>query len=181
MRKFYIEHVQFVEYGKRYIFSLFPVWKRNGTVIFENGSAYSILSVTPAVPGHALVIPKRHVENLQDLRGKELEDFVDALPGTKDAIRELYKGDASRIVEFYQGLVSNPPIPISRDLGEMMLGHEDLRVPPDEIAYNIGINVGEYAGQMVNHFHAQLFPRRERGAGIVTMVRSYLSPDSRET
>ncbi len=148
---------------------LYDVWKRDGKIIFENDHAYSILSVTPATPGHSIVISKDHVERLEELRGVALEGFVDALSSTALSIRELYDSNPERIVRFYQSLKENPPTPPSADLAERMLQHRNVRVKPDT-AYNIGINVGGYAGQLVNHLHAQIFPRRERGPGIVTAM-----------
>ena len=148
---------------------LYDMWKRTGKIIFENDRAYSILSVTPATPGHAIVIAREHVEHLEELRGAELEGFVDAIPATLKSIRDIYDSDPEKIVQFYKWLKENPPVPSSVDLAVKMLKHRNLRVKPD-IAYNVGYNVGEYAGELVNHLHAQLFPRRERGPGMVTAM-----------
>jgi diadenosine tetraphosphate (Ap4A) HIT family hydrolase len=49
-----------------------------------------------------------------------------------------------------------------------------LRVTPDT-AYNIGVNVGGYAGQSVDHLHVQIFPRRDKGLGIVTMAKEFFN------
>jgi len=148
---------------------LYDVWKKQDKIIFENDHAYSIFSVTPATPGHSIVISKDHFERLEELRGAVLEGFTDALSSTALAIRDIYDSDPEKIVQFYNSLKENPPTPVSADLAEKMLQHRNLRVKPDT-AYNIGINVGGYAGQLVNHLHAQIFPRRERGPGIVTAM-----------
>ncbi|MFA6460995.1 MAG: HIT family protein [Candidatus Woesearchaeota archaeon] len=148
---------------------LYDVWKRDGKILFENDHAYSIFSVTPATPGHSIVIAKEHVERLEELRGHSLEGFVDAIPATLLAVQGIYDSDPERIVQFYQSLRENPPVLSSVDAAVRMLQDHNLRVKPDS-AYNVGINVGEYAGQLVSHLHAQLFPRRERGPGIVTAM-----------
>ena len=152
---------------------LYGIWKRDNKIIFENDHAYSILSVTPATPGHAIVIAKDHVERMEELRGVALEGFVDAIPSTSVAIRDIYDSDPEQMVKFYQALKENPPTPPSVDLATKMLQDKNLKVKPDT-AYNVGINVGGYAGQLVNHLHAQLFPRRERGLGIVTAMEMLL-------
>jgi diadenosine tetraphosphate (Ap4A) HIT family hydrolase len=153
---------------------LYDSWKAKGQVIFENDYAYSIFSVTPATPGHAIVISKPHVELLEQLRGPELEGFVDAIPATSHAIRGIYDSDPERVVQFYKSLRENPPTPASADLAQRMLEHRHLRVRPDR-AYNVGINVGGYAGQLVDHLHVQLFPRREKGQGIVTAMQVFFN------
>lgn len=160
---------------------LYDVWKKEeGKIIFENEHAYSILSVTPATPGHSIVIAKEHVERLEDLRGAELEGFVDAIPATAQAVRDIYDSDPERIVQFYKSLKDDPR-PTDENVrnkivekATKMLQDKYLRVKPERIAYNVGINVGEYAGQTVDHLHAQLVPRRERGPGIVTAMELLL-------
>lgn len=152
----------------------YDIWKRDGKIIFENDHAYSILSVTPATPGHAIVIAREHVERLEELRGSALESFVDAWPATIVSIRDMYDSNPGKIVQFYEWLKENPPTPQSAEKAEKMLRHRHLRVKPDRIARTDGINVGEYAGQLVNHLHAQVFPRRERGPGIVTAMEIIL-------
>jgi len=150
---------------------LYPVWKKEeGKIIFENEHAYAIFSVTPSTPGHSIVIVKEHFEFLEELRGNALEDFVDALPATAQTIRDIYDSNPERIVRFYEWLKENPPTPQSAEKAEKMLQHRHLRVKPDIIARNDCINVGEYAGQLVNHLHVQLFPRRNRGPGVVTAM-----------
>ncbi len=152
--------------------TLYDRWKNEGKVVFENDHVYSILSVTPATPGHAIVIPKRHVEFPEELAGYELVDLMRARPATILSIQSIYESDPDQIVRFYQDLKENPPTPASRELAQRMLVDKDLRVKPEQ-SYNAGCNVGEYAGQIVNHFHEQLFPRRGRGPGIVTAMQNF--------
>ncbi|MDD5193655.1 MAG: HIT family protein [Candidatus Nanoarchaeia archaeon] len=148
---------------------LYNNWKRDDLVLFENDHAYSIFSVTPVTPGHAIVIAKEHFERLEELRGVALEGFIDAMPSTLAAIQRIYDEDPEKIVQFYQFLKKNPLTDSPLDSAKRMLQDRNLRIKPD-CAYNIGINVGGYAGQSVNHLHAQLFPRREKGPGIVTAM-----------
>lgn len=148
---------------------LYGSWKQAGKIIFENDHAYSLLSVTPATPGHAVVVSKVHAERIEQLRGASLEGFIDAFGDTAVAVQKIYAEDPGRIVEFYRSLKEAPPLPGVDAMAEKMLQHRHLRVIPDS-SYNIGINVGGYAGQSVNHLHAQLFPRREKGFGVVTAM-----------
>lgn len=86
--------------------------------------AFSALSLAffdgfPVSPGHALIIPRRHVASFFDLTKEEQQDMLNLADEVK------------RIV--------------------------DDRFHPD--GYNIGINVGEAAGQSIFHVHLHLIPR----------------------
>lgn len=90
-------------------------------MILESAQAFSILDKFPVNPGHALVIPKRHVSDYFELSFKEQSSCIFMLNEVKKVIAE----------KFY----------------------------PE--GYNIGINVGEVAGQTVDHVHIHLIPRFE--------------------
>ena len=86
--------------------------------------ASSLLSVAfydgfPVSPGHALIIPKRHVSSFFDLSKEERQDLLNMADSVKRILEERYHPDG----------------------------------------YNIGINVGEAAGQSIFHVHMHLIPR----------------------
>ena len=86
--------------------------------------AYSSLSVAfydgfPVSPGHALIIPKRHVSSFFDLSQEERQDLLNLADSVKQIVEERYHPDG----------------------------------------YNIGVNVGEAAGQSIFHVHMHLIPR----------------------
>ena len=86
--------------------------------------ASSLLSVAfydgfPVSPGHALIIPKRHVSSFFDLSKEERQDLLNLADSVKRILKERYHPDG----------------------------------------YNIGINVGEAAGQSIFHVHMHLIPR----------------------
>lgn len=88
-------------------------------IICENASCLAFYDGYPVSPGHALIIPKRHVASYFDLTVGERKDMNEALLCVKSKIDERYHPDG----------------------------------------YNIGVNVGEYAGQSVFHCHMHLIPR----------------------
>ena len=86
--------------------------------------ASSLLSVAfydgfPVSPGHALIIPKRHVSSFFYLSKEERQDLLNLADSVKRILEERYHPDG----------------------------------------YNIGINVGEAAGQSIFHVHMHLIPR----------------------
>jgi len=73
----------------------------------------------PVSPGHALIIPKRHVSSFFDLSQEERQDLLNLADSVKQIVEERYHPDG----------------------------------------YNIGVNVGEAAGQSICHVHIHLIPR----------------------
>ena len=73
----------------------------------------------PVSPGHALIIPQRHVSSFFDLSQEERQDLLNLADKVKRIVEERYHPDG----------------------------------------YNIGINVGEAAGQSIFHVHMHLIPR----------------------
>lgn len=88
-------------------------------LIVESATAYAIYDKFPVNEGHALIIPKRHIEDYFDLSFKEQSACMFMLNKVKDIVLEKFKPDG----------------------------------------FNVGINVGEKAGQTVKHVHIHLIPR----------------------
>jgi len=87
--------------------------------IVKNDLAFAIYDTNPASPGHALIMPNRHIA-----------EYFEASREEKIAMLEL-------VDEMKQAI--------------------DKKHSPD--AYNIGVNVGEVAGQSVPHIHIHIIPR----------------------
>ena len=86
--------------------------------------AYTSLSIAffdgfPVSPGHALIIPRRHVASFFDLTKDEQQDMFKLADCVKSIIDEKYHPDG----------------------------------------YNVGVNVGEAAGQSIFHVHMHIIPR----------------------
>ena len=73
----------------------------------------------PVSPGHALLVPRRHIASWFEASNSERHALMEAIAIARDAILERYLPDG----------------------------------------FNVGINVGEYAGQTVMHLHVHLIPR----------------------
>jgi histidine triad (HIT) family protein len=120
--------------------------------IFENRSFVGIFDTHPVNPGHALVIPRRHVASIFQLNEVEQLDYFDAIQGVKRVI------EATDLRDLYQHM-------LARDyLKDRPKDHieEVLRLPflgnkPD--AYTVGNNDGREAGRSIDHLHVILLPR----------------------
>lgn len=120
--------------------------------IFENRSFVGIFDTHPVNPGHALVIPRRHVLSIFDLNEQERSDYFDALSGVKGVI------ESTNYVELYPSMMAR------EDLSDRPMDHIEavLKLPflgdkPD--AYTVGNNDGREAGRSIDHLHVIVLPR----------------------
>ncbi|MGY6553429.1 MAG: HIT family protein [Wenzhouxiangella sp.] len=90
-----------------------------GRIFLETELVIGLWDKYPVSPGHALLVPRRHVAGWFEATPAEQLALLAALPLAKEAIEQAHKP---------QG-------------------------------YNIGINIGEAAGQTVFHLHMHLIPR----------------------
>jgi diadenosine tetraphosphate (Ap4A) HIT family hydrolase len=121
-------------------------------LIFENRSFVAVFDTNPVNPGHALVIPRRHVVSLFELNETEQSDYFDAIRGVREVIERtdlthLYRSMLSR-----DDLRERPKDHIKSVLDLPFLGNR-----PD--AYTVGNNDGRAAGRSVDHLHIILLPR----------------------
>jgi len=73
----------------------------------------------PVSPGHALLVPRRHVADWSELSADERLELTSGIEVARSSIRKLYKPDG----------------------------------------FNVGMNLGEAAGQTVAHLHLHVIPR----------------------
>lgn len=92
---------------------------RRVEIICETATCVAFYDGYPVSPGHALIIPKRHVASYFDLTHHEREAMNVMLQYVRQKVDERFHPDG----------------------------------------YNVGINVGEAAGQSVFHVHMHLIPR----------------------
>ena len=90
-------------------------------IIASSALSLAFFDGFPVSPGHALIIPRRHVASFFDLTKEEQQDLLSLLDNVKYLIDEKYHPDG----------------------------------------FNVGVNVGEAAGQSILHVHIHLIPRYE--------------------
>lgn len=66
---------------------------------YRNGGAIGVLTHKPAVPGHVLIIPERHVERFEELSGDEILAIGEMIKTVNGAIRQLYGTTGYDLVE----------------------------------------------------------------------------------
>jgi histidine triad (HIT) family protein len=120
--------------------------------IFENRSFLGIFDAHPANPGHALVIPKRHVESIFSLNEAEQADYFDAIRGVKCVIETTDLTDLYQAMLIQDYLKDRP-----KDHIEAVLRLDFIDRKPD--AYTIGNNDGREAGRSIDHLHIIILPR----------------------
>jgi len=121
-------------------------------IIFQNRSFLGIFDTNPVNPGHALVIPTRHVVSLFDLNGVEQADYFDAIHSVKGII------DTTDLTDLYQQMLRRDDLQDRpKDHIKAILQLEFLGNKPD--AYTVGNNDGRAAGRSIDHLHLILLPR----------------------
>jgi ATP adenylyltransferase len=73
-----------------------PVGESSG-VLYKSDTSFVILNAFPYGSGHLLVLPRRHVASLQDLRDDEYAEFFWTLRKTVFALEETYTPDGMNV------------------------------------------------------------------------------------
>lgn len=69
-----------------------------GKIIYENDAFYSILDLNQDVPGHALVISKKHFENILGLPNSLCSEALDCIKKTAVKVMEDNNAEGFNIV-----------------------------------------------------------------------------------
>ena len=120
--------------------------------IFENRSFVSIFDTNPVNPGHALIMPKRHVASIFSLNQTEHDDYFDAIYDVKKVVESTDKKSLYEEMLKRDCLKDRP-----RDHIETVLKLPFLENQPN--AYTLGNNDGREAGRSIDHLHVIVLPR----------------------
>ena len=72
---------------------------RSGEVILETAHAWVVLHEDRAVPGHAMIVSRRHVENLSDLTNHEWEHFSGVWRRAERALLTVTEADRAIVMK----------------------------------------------------------------------------------
>lgn len=119
----------------------------------ESGLFFAKWDFQPDTPGHALVIPKRHVLVFAELNQAELAELGRVVEEVKEIISR------TDLLRMYHKVYKDFPNELSRQRIAKVIGQlEEIgNTPPD--AFNDAINDGLAAGQTIHHLHWHIKPR----------------------
>lgn len=120
-------------------------------IIYESEYFFAQFDKFPVNPGHAEVVPKRHIASLLDLTREEWKNLQ---PVISDVVKII---ETTNFEELYQRFVNENLNDKSVDFCKKMLDHIGIHKKPD--AYNFGVNEGEAAGRTIHHLHIHVIPR----------------------
>src|SRR3989344_4639043 len=151
---------------------LYPVWKKLGWVIAENAHAYSIYCVTPANQGHALVMPRQHVQVLAELGPEAAYAFNQLEVDVFETLKRKHSENPEHLIPLYTEMSTNPK-GFDPKFATAMLSHQHIRAEP--LGRMHGTNLDKIAGRTVPHYHGNMFLRYgDDKLGIADAVREYL-------
>ncbi|MEF8846853.1 MAG: HIT family protein [Candidatus Paceibacterota bacterium] len=127
------------------------IYEEKEGIIYENDFFYAQFDIYPVSPGHAELIPIRHVASFTDLKDKESRLLSSSIADIIELI------ETEDLKEFYQNIIENPLDERSKEFCEEVLAHSKVGQEPD--GYNIGINEGQAAGRTIDHLHIHIIPR----------------------
>ena len=126
-------------------------YKDNTDTIYENKYFFARFDKFPVSPGHAELIPQRHIASLLDLTKDEWSELQPALSTVIQLI------EMTNLKEVYSKFIMTPLNNKSIQFCEKMLKHIGIMKKPE--GYNVGVNEGEAAGRTVHHLHIHFIPR----------------------
>lgn len=106
---------------------------------------------SPVTPGHALIIPKRHVQYLIDLNEQEAAELA---PFMQQAIVAIQQ---SNLQDVYMKMLEEAEPRCTPFIESALDTLRQRSGAPD--AFNYGVNDGPEAGQTVPHLHLHIMPR----------------------
>ncbi|QGA80066.1 HIT family protein [Candidatus Nanohalobium constans] len=118
-------------------------------VFTETDKFRVILDPFPASFGHFLIVPRQHVEKIDDVTTEEFSRVQDLIIKCKSIGKEQIEENYQEILEF------KPPEKSEKLISDALNSKKN----PD--GFNVGINEGEAAGQTIDHLHIHVIPRYE--------------------
>lgn len=113
-------------------------------IVYEDEKTAAFLDAHPRAPGHIMVIPKFHAENIIDLPDEEVEPVF-------------------LTVKKITGILSRSFLP-----------KENIPEGQRPDGFTIGINQGKASGQVIDHLHIHIIPRfnDDEGKSIHSVVNN---------
>lgn len=81
------------------IFCKLALGEYSSATIYEDDLFRVILDISPAAKGHALLLPKRHIENIFQLDGKESELALTVIRDVSSAMKKTLNCDGINVLQ----------------------------------------------------------------------------------
>jgi ATP adenylyltransferase len=123
----------------------------NENKIWEGKYLYAIFDKAPVNPGHALIVPNRHIVLLEEMN---LEEWMELKEAIKEVILVIEKTDLKQL---YENLLLSEYSDTVKWFLNKAIDSKYINKKSD--AYNYGVNDGQAAGKTADHLHWQVIPR----------------------
>lgn len=121
-------------------------------IFFENKDFVVFWDFHPLTPGHAIIVPKKHVQYIDELSEAEVGGLMLLARQVSVIIKQ------TNLEEVYIHLLQNDTNEMHKYYYQNSLQKlQKFSRPPE--AFNYGINDGPEAGQSVPHVHLHIMPR----------------------
>lgn len=100
--------------------------------VFEDDMTYAFMDIFPIQSGHVVVVSKRQVDTVFDLKDQEYQALMATVKRVADRLRRLFP-DKKRIAVIIEGLdVDHPHVKVFPiDTGEQLRAPQDTTVEPN--------------------------------------------------
>lgn len=72
--------------------------EQSAEIVYENGSVIAFRDIKPKAPVHVLIVPKHHIESVNDIDMSNSNVFIDILLASKEIAKEQKVDDGYRLV-----------------------------------------------------------------------------------
>ncbi len=65
--------------------------EKSAYVIYEDDAVFAFLDIFPRVVGHTIVVPKRHMETVLEMKSEEMKDFWSGVNNVLELLQKIIK------------------------------------------------------------------------------------------
>ena len=129
--------------------------KLRAVVVYEDNDILAIMDLYPATPGHILVLPKQHIENIYDMPSDLGAHLMVVAIAVAKAVKQKLSPNGLNLIQSNE-LAAGQTIPhfhlhivprYQSDLVILKFGHGNVPAKPEELERTASLIRSELAGQ----------------------------------